>query len=138
MQVNPLLSTLPQIPLPVQQNQQTAGSSQQAPVPAQTAQTAQAVSAVGQSQNASQQSDATQQQPADQKSLQSAVSQLNDAAKQFNTQVQFSVDPDTGARVVKVVNTQNNEVIRQIPAEDVLRLSKAIGDFKGLLVKDSA
>jgi len=135
MQVNPLLSTLPQIPQSVQLNQQPAVSSQQQPV---AAQTDQAVNAVGQSQNGSQQADVTQKQTVDQQTLQTAVSQLNDAAQQFDTQVQFSIDPDTGSRVIKIVDTQNNEVIRQIPSEDAVRLSKAIGDFKGLLVKDSA
>jgi flagellar protein FlaG len=135
MQVNPLLSTLPQMPQTVQQNQQPAVSAQQAPVPAQTGN---AVSAIGQSEAGSKQSDATQKQPVDEKELSSAVDQLNDTAKLFNTQLQFSVDPDTGRRVVKVTDSQTNQVIRQIPAEDVLRLSKAIGDFKGLLVKDTA
>jgi flagellar protein FlaG len=135
MQVNPLLSTLPQVPLTAQQNQQPAVSTQQAPVPAQTNN---AVSAVGQSEAGSTKSDATKKPPVDAKELDGAVKQLNDTAQLFNTQLQFSVDKDTGRRVVKVTDSQTNQVIRQIPSEDVLRLSKAIDDFKGLLVKDTA
>ncbi|TDR78453.1 flagellar protein FlaG [Paludibacterium purpuratum] len=135
MQVNPLLSNLVPTPQPVQPPAQAAASTQQAPVQAQTAA---AVSAVGQSQDASTQADSTKKQKVDEKALNSAVDHLNETAKLFNTELQFSVDPSTGRRVVKVTDSTTDEVIRQIPAEDVLRLSKAIDDFKGLLVKDSA
>lgn len=135
MQVNPLLSNMPQMPQQAQQGLQPAASSQQTPVQTQTNA---AVGAVGQSQGGSTQADATRRQKVDEKELTSAVDQLNDTAKLFNTQLQFSVDPSTGRRIVKVTDSSTNEVIRQIPAEDVLRLSKAIDDFKGLLVKDSA
>lgn len=135
MQVNPLLSNLPQIPLPTQQSQQPAVSAQQSPVPTQTSN---AVGAVGKSESSSTQSNSTQQQPLDQKAVSTAVDQLNDAVQLFNNQVQFSVDPETGSRVVKVVDKTTNQVISQIPSEDALRISKALGDFKGLLVKDTA
>jgi flagellar protein FlaG len=39
---------------------------------------------------------------------------------------------------VQVVDKTNNEVISQIPSEQALRISQALGDFKGLLVKDTA
>lgn len=132
MQVNPLLSNLPQMP---QQTQPPAASAQQASVQTQTHA---AVGAVGQSQGSAAQTDAANRQKVDEKVLGSAVDKLNDTAKLFNTELQFSIDPSTGRRVVKVTDSSTNEVIRQIPAEDVLRLSKAIDDFKGLLVKDSA
>lgn len=137
MQVNPLLSTLPQSAPSAQspQAQQPAGTAQ--PVQAQTSA---AVTSVSQSQttNSQAQADATKKPKIDEKELSNAVGKLNDTAKLFNTQLQFEVDPGTGRRVVKVTDSATNEVIRQIPAEDVLRLSKAIDDFKGLLVKDTA
>jgi len=135
MQVNPLLSNLPQMPLQSLQSQQPAVSSQQSPVPTQTSS---AVSAVGKSESGSAQSDAAHKQPVDEQALKGAVSHLNDTAQLFNTQLQFTIDPGTGRRVVKVTDRSTNEVIRQIPEEDVLRLSKALDDFKGILVKDSA
>jgi flagellar protein FlaG len=135
MQVNPLLSNMPQMPSQTQQALQPAGNAQQSPVQTQTNS---AVGAVGQSQNSSAQTDAAKKQVVDERELSGAVDKLNDTAKLFNTQLQFSVDPSTGRRIVKVTDSSTNEVIRQIPAEDVLRLSKAIDDFKGLLVKDTA
>lgn len=135
MQVNPLLSNLSPLTPQTQQSLQPANNAQQAPVPTQTTS---AVGAVGKSENSSQQADVTKKQPVDEKALNSAVDHLNDTAKLFNTQLQFTVDKATGRHVVKVTDSATNEVIRQIPSEDVLRLSKAIDDFKGLLVKDSA
>ncbi|BEV72209.1 hypothetical protein THUN1379_16910 [Paludibacterium sp. THUN1379] len=137
MQVNPLLSNLPQsaqTAQPVLSPQSGSGAQ------AVQAQTSAAVTSVGQTQTDGSQSqaDVTKKTKIDEKELSSAVSKLNDTAKLFNTQLQFAVDPGTGRRVVKVTDSSTNEVIRQIPAEDVLRLSKAIDDFKGLLVKDSA
>jgi flagellar protein FlaG len=134
MQVNPLLSSLSQVS-PSQSNLQPAYNAQQAPVQTQTAA---AVSAVGQTETNSRHSDTAKRRPVDEAELNSAVSHLNETAQLFNTQLQFTVDQSTGRRVVKVTDSSTNEVIRQIPSEDVLRLSKAIDDFKGLLVKDSA
>jgi flagellar protein FlaG len=135
MQVNPLLSNLSPLTPQAQQGLHPANSGQQAPV---ATQTTNAVSAVGKSDSSAQQSDVTKKQPLDEKALSGAVDHLNDTAKLFNTQLQFTVDQSTGRHVVKVTDSSTNEVIRQIPSEDVLRLSKAIDDFKGLLVKDSA
>ena len=135
MQVNPLLSNLSQVTAQSQQSLQPALSAQQAPV---TTQTANAVNAVGKTETSSSQADAGKKPPIDEQALNGALNHLNETAKLFNTQLQFSTDPATGRRVVKVTDSTTNEVIRQIPSEDVLRLSKAIDDFKGLLVKDSA
>lgn len=133
MQVNPLLSNLAQVP---QQNQQPAVSAQQSPV---VTQTTVAVVAVGQSESSNApQANTDRKRQIDQKELDQAVKHLNDTAHLFNTELLFAVDPSTGRQVVKVTDRGTNEVIRQIPSEEVLRLSKALDDFKGLLVKDSA
>lgn len=135
MQVNPLLSNLSQVPQQVQQSQQSSVSTQQSPV---VTQTTVAVLAVGQSESSAPQANTDRKRQVDQKELDQAVKHLNDTAHLFNTELLFAVDPSTGRQVVKVTDRGTNEVIRQIPSEEVLRLSKALDDFKGLLVKDSA
>ncbi|RBB92880.1 flagellar biosynthesis protein FlaG, partial [Pseudomonas sp. MWU12-2115] len=102
------------------------------------ADSSQAVAAAGQSQQQQSSADAQKKQLTDPKQLQESVNQLNNAATLYNSSLQFSVDKDTGATVVKVVDKENNKVIRQIPSEEALRIAKAIGDFKGLLLKDKA
>jgi len=56
----------------------------------------------------------------------------------YSSKLEFSVDKETSIEVVKVVDQDTNKVIRQIPSEDAIRIAKAIGDFKGLLLKDKA
>lgn len=105
-------------------------------------QTVNAVSAVAEGQATKTQTSLSQQPEGSRSNMDertdSAVKRLNETASLFDTQLQFTIDPATGRRVVKVMDRATNEVIRQIPAEDVLRLSQAIEDFKGLLVREQA
>ena len=39
-------------------------------------------------------------------------------------ELQFTVDEDSGLTVVKVFNKETDELIRQIPSEDFLKLAK--------------
>jgi flagellar protein FlaG len=50
----------------------------------------------------------------------------------------FQVDEDTGIHVVKVLDTDTKEVIRQFPSEEILAIAKAFDTVKGLLVRDKA
>lgn len=52
--------------------------------------------------------------------------------------LQFSIDDDSGRTVVKVMDTETDEVIRQMPSEEVLAISKALDKLKGLLLKQQA
>ncbi len=60
--------------------------------------------------------------------LQQAVAQLNEYVQQSQRDLFFSVDDSSGRTVVRVVNSETEEVIRQIPNEDVLRISRNIQD----------
>lgn len=66
--------------------------------------------------------------------LQQAVEELQRKVQISAPNLQFSIDHDTGRTVVKVIDANTNEVIRQIPAEEILRLSKEIGRMQGLLL----
>lgn len=48
------------------------------------------------------------------------------------------MDDATQMRLVKVIDTQSKEVIRQIPSEEAVQIATAIDKFQGLLIKDSA
>ena len=50
----------------------------------------------------------------------------------------FSIDPDSKHVVVKLIDQQTKEVLRQIPNEEVLELSKSLDKLQGLLIKHSA
>jgi len=61
---------------------------------------------------------------ADRKGLNQAVSQLNDFVQNVQRDLQFEVDNEKGQTIVKVVDQQTKEVIRQIPDEVALRLAE--------------
>jgi flagellar protein FlaG len=48
--------------------------------------------------------------------------------------VRFENDERSQALVVKIVDSETNEVIRQVPAEEILGLRKALTDFQGNFV----
>lgn len=70
--------------------------------------------------------------------LQKALEEVEKAVAPMAQSLQFSLDKDSGKTVVKVMDTDTNEVIRQIPSEEVLAISKAVDKLKGLLLKQQA
>ncbi|MFA5242436.1 MAG: flagellar protein FlaG [Sulfuricella sp.] len=71
-------------------------------------------------------------------SLKQATEKLNQAMRMMASNLQFTVDEETGIDVVKVVDTDTKEVIRQFPSEEVLAIAKAFDQLQGLLVQDKA
>lgn len=56
-----------------------------------------------------------------------------------NAQIQFSVDEASGQNVVKMLDKDTKEVIRQIPTEEMLQIARHLESYtEGLLVKDQA
>lgn len=70
--------------------------------------------------------------------VQKALEEVEKAVAPMAQSLQFSLDKDSGKTVVKVMDTDTNEVIRQIPSEEVLAISKAVDKLKGLLLKQQA
>ena len=60
------------------------------------------------------------------------------AAVQMAQSLHFSVDKGTGRTIVKVMDTTTQEVIRQIPTEEVITISHALDRMTGLLFKGKA
>ena len=114
-----------------------AAASPAAPSSVSAGQAAKAVIAQEAQQKASQQtqarSDAIDSSQEVQKRLEEAVKRLNDQMQQSQRSLGFSVDRESDILVVRVTNKETGELVRQIPAEAVVRLSKSIEDFKGLL-----
>lgn len=77
-------------------------------------------------------------QPAPAAELSAAVERLQSAAQSMARNLLFSVDEDTGKTVVKVIDSNTDEVIRQIPSEEFIALSKSLGQLQGLLLRQEA
>jgi len=58
--------------------------------------------------------------------LQGIVEELNDFVQNVQRNLSFSVDDSSGKTVIRVVDTNTEELIRQIPSEDALRISRSI------------
>ena len=63
---------------------------------------------------------------AQQEQLDDAVSQLNSYVQTVQRDLQFEVNNDLGQTVVRVVDQQTQEVIRQIPDEVAVRLAEKL------------
>ncbi len=69
--------------------------------------------------------------------------QVKQGVKEINTQlnlanhaIRFSVDDKSQDLVVKVVDTETDKIIRQIPAEEILRLREHMKDLSGMIVEE--
>ena len=66
--------------------------------------------------------------------LNSALAEINQSLKLASIGVQFEFDKEANTMVTKVMDVESGEVIRQMPSEEVVRFSKALGKLQGLLV----
>lgn len=81
---------------------------------------------------------ATAQQPSAAQ-LQNVVDNINKELKQSGKNLEFTVDTDSKRLIMKVVDTETGDVVRQFPSEDALAISRAMDNIqKGLLLKQKA
>lgn len=75
---------------------------------------------------------------ADSGSLEAAVDSVQNFVHGMARNLLFSIDPEVGRTVIRVIDTSTNEVIRQIPSEEMLAIAKAIDNIKGVLIQQQA
>ncbi|MEO8444038.1 MAG: flagellar protein FlaG [Gammaproteobacteria bacterium] len=66
--------------------------------------------------------------------LEQAVQQIQSYLNDTQRQLQFQVDKGSGRTVVRVINPDTKELIRQIPSEEVLTLARSIGAQGGQVI----
>lgn len=64
----------------------------------------------------------------------SAVAEINQSLRLASIGVQFEFDKEANTMLTRVVDVESGDVIRQIPSEEVVRISKALGQLQGFLV----
>jgi flagellar protein FlaG len=72
----------------------------------------------------------------DPKAMQQALSNLSAHIQNLHRNLEFSVDKDSGDTVVKVIDTETKEVIRQIPSEELLAISQRLRSAAGVLLTE--
>lgn len=70
--------------------------------------------------------------------VESAVESINGAMEHISRGLRFSIHEDTQRVMVKVVDVATQEVIKEIPPEDVLNTAARIREMIGLLIDEQA
>lgn len=70
--------------------------------------------------------------------LQHVVADLNKLVRDLHRELQFMVDRDSGETVIKVIDSETDEVIRQIPSDEIMQLRRRLEEASGVIFKDSA
>lgn len=65
--------------------------------------------------------------------ISATVEEMNSFLKDMKRNLSFSVDDDLGRSVITVKDSENDEVIRQIPSEELVVLRKKMDDVAGIL-----
>lgn len=67
-----------------------------------------------------------------------AAEDIQNFVKDMGRNLAFSIDETTGYNVVRVVNPETNELIRQLPSEELLKIAKNMRDLGNVLVNQKA
>lgn len=62
---------------------------------------------------------------------------INSQLRSMNRSIQFSIDKGTHDIIVKVVDKESGEVIRQLPPESIIKLRERMADIAGLIVEEN-
>lgn len=82
--------------------------------------------------------ESSQAKPGGLEELRAAVEKIQEFVSSTASDIKFSIDEDSGQTVVKVVDRETKEVIRQIPSQEMLDLAQALDKLQGLLIKQKA
>jgi flagellar protein FlaG len=74
--------------------------------------------------------------PPNRVSVERAVDRVREILERSDSHLQIEVDPDLQRVIVKVLDGDSGEVIRQIPPQEVIELAKNLSVPKGLLFEE--
>lgn len=73
------------------------------------------------------------------KDLSEAVSKIQDYVQNLHRELHFTVDENSGRTIITVINAETDEIIRQIPPEEILALSRHLEEMtEGVLLSVQA
>ena len=77
-------------------------------------------------------------EPASDENIQQAIDKIQNFTDKVAKNLEFSIDEDTGKTVVKLLDSQTKEVIRQFPTEEAISIARTLDKVQGLLFSDKA
>ena len=70
--------------------------------------------------------------------VEQAVARVKEVLRGTTSRLEIEIDPDLHRAVIKILNGESGEIIRQIPSQELLDLAKHLDEPKGLLVRERA
>lgn len=70
--------------------------------------------------------------------LGSLVGEMNEALRSIDTSLEFSLHDDSGRVVVRVIDSDSGDLIRQFPSAEALAIADALTRLQGALLRDQA
>lgn len=70
--------------------------------------------------------------------LERAAARLNALMAQKRIGIEFSIDDESGRTILRVIDADSGELLRQYPARHILAIARQIEQFTGLLVQTRA
>ena len=70
--------------------------------------------------------------------VKTAIASVTEALKPVGGGLEFNVDQSSGKTIVRVVDLDTQQIIRQIPSEEMVELSRVLERLEGLLFRDVA
>ena len=67
-----------------------------------------------------------------------ALQSINKALETMSQNLEFTIDEESDRTIVKVIDQQTKEVIRQMPSAEAVEISKALDKLQGLLIRQKA
>ena len=70
--------------------------------------------------------------------IERAIREVNKMLDPLARSLEFSIDDTTGRSVVKLVDKETNEVLRQMPSREMLSIARALERVRGMLISEQA
>ena len=70
--------------------------------------------------------------------IKQAVRDLNTYVQSLRRDLHFTIDDESGKTIVKVMDPESGEMIRQIPSEELLAIARTLQQAQGLLLNAKA
>ncbi|MBY0499008.1 MAG: flagellar protein FlaG [Nitrosomonas sp.] len=70
--------------------------------------------------------------------LHEAVGKIEKFSLAVQQNLKFSIDEDSGKTVIKVMDATTDEIVRQIPTEEVIDIARTLSKIHGALFNDRA
>ncbi|HZP86383.1 MAG TPA: flagellar protein FlaG [Burkholderiales bacterium] len=67
-----------------------------------------------------------------------AVTDANDALRSLSQAVEFEYDADANVTVIRLVDTSDKKVLRQVPSPEMLEIARALERMQTMLVRGKA